>query len=359
MTSAISEFRPNWASAPGDTIADILDEQGLSVDEFASRLGHTLDRTKDLLQGRATITIRTARQLERILGASVEFWIARDSQYREDMARIHATDGVWLDELPIGDMIRFGWLQPPPRPSEEVEACLRFFDVPSVAAWRQSYAGIEQLVAFRTSPSFDSRAAAVAAWIRKGEIDCVRAECAPWSATRFRDSLPDIRRLTLEKDPNRFLPALRQICAASGVATVVVRAPNGCRASGATRFVSHDKAMLLLSFRYLSDDQFWFTFFHEAGHLLLHGHESVFLEGLDTQSTAQEAEANEFAERVLVPAEFNDAFLRLSADMRAIMRFAKRIGVSPGIVVGQLQHYGKVPRHHFNGLKRRFKWDES
>jgi plasmid maintenance system antidote protein VapI/Zn-dependent peptidase ImmA (M78 family) len=358
MTAAISEFRPDWASAPGDTIADIIDEQGLSVDEFATRIGQTLESTNDLLQGRATITIRTARQLEKVLGASVEFWIARDFQYREDMARIHATDEVWLSELPIGDMIRFGWLQPPPRPSEEVEACLRFFGVPSVAAWRQSYASLDGLVAFRTSPAFDSREGAVAAWIRKGEIECGNTECAPWNAARFRDSLQDIRRLTLEKDPSRFLPTLRQICAASGIATVVVRAPNGCRASGATRFVSRDKALLLLSFRYLSDDQFWFSFFHEAGHLLLHGHDRLFLEGLDTQSTAQEVEANEFAERVLVPVELKDALLRLPADTRAIARFAKRIGLSPGVVVGQLQHHGRVPRNHFNGLKRRFQWGE-
>lgn len=359
MTSANSEFHPNWASAPGDTIADILDEQGLSVAKFARRIGQTLERTNDLLQGRATITIRTARELERVLGGSVEFWISRDYQYREDVARIHAEDEEWLNELPISDMIKFGWLQPPPRPSEEVEACLRFFGIPSVAAWRHAYNGLETLVAFRTSPTFDSRPAAVAAWMRKGEIECANTECAPWSAVRFRDSLPDIRRLTLEKDPDRFLPALRQICSASGVAPVIVPAPNGCRASGATRFVSRDKALLLLSFRYLSDDQFWFTFFHEAGHLLLHGQESTFLEGLDSQSTIQEAEANEFAEGVLIPVELKDGLLTLPADTRAIIRFAKRIGVSPGIVVGQLQHHGRIRRSHFNGLKRRFQWNDA
>ena len=357
MTAAISEFRPNWASAPGDTIADIMDDLGLSVGEFAQRLGQTVEYAGDLLQGRATITIRTARELERILGGSVAFWIARDSQYREDVGRIHAADEEWLNELPISDMIKFGWLRPP-RPSEEVDACLRFFGVPSVAEWRHSYDSLAALVAFRTSPSFDSRPAAVAAWLRKGEIEGDNVVCAPWSPVGFSDSLQDIRHLTQEKDPSRFLPALRQICSASGVATAVVRAPTGCRASGATRFVSPDKALLLLSFRYLSDDQFWFTFFHEAAHLLLHGHEAVFLEGLDTQSTVQETEANEFAERILVPVEFKNALLALPADARAIIRFANRIGISPGIVVGQLQHRGRIPRHHFNRLKRRFRWND-
>ena len=172
-----------------------------------------------------------------------------------------------------------------------------------------------------------------------------------------RDSLFIARRLTSEKDPNRFLPALRELCTAAGVAVAIVRAPQGCRASGATRFISPDRALLLLSFRYLSDDQFWFTFFHEAGHLLLHGHDNVFVEGLDVQSEKQEREASDFAERVLIPAEFRDEFLGLPPEMRAIMRFAKKIGIAPGIVVGQLQHYQRIRRNHFNGLKRRFQWD--
>jgi HTH-type transcriptional regulator / antitoxin HigA len=185
---------------------------------------------------------------------------------------------------------------------------------------------------------------------------CADIECAPWDPQRFRESLSEVRRLTFAKDPNHFLPALRRLCAATGVALAVVRAPNGCRASGATRFLSPEKAVLLLSFRYLSDDQFWFTFFHEAGHLLLHGQESLFLEGLDTQSTIQEQEANQFAEQVIIPAEFREAFLALRMEARAIVRFAKRVGIAPGIVAGQLQHFHRIPRNHFNGLKRRYKW---
>jgi HTH-type transcriptional regulator / antitoxin HigA len=291
--TATMEFCPNWASAPGDTIADLLEERGWSISEFAGRLGETNDQARQLLQGRATITVGTARKLEKVLGGTAEFWMARDFQFREDVDRIHRLDQEWLNELPLGDMIRFGWLQPPPRPAEEVEACLRFFGSTSVAAWRQAYGSIQALVAFRTSRAFDSHPAAVATWLRKGEIESAKIMCSPWNADRFRNSLSDIRRLTLKKDPAHFLSELQRVCSESGVAVSVVRAPNGCRASGATKFLSDEKAMLLLSFRYLSDDQFWFTFFHEAGHLLLHGRDSVFLEGLDAESEVKEREANE------------------------------------------------------------------
>jgi Zn-dependent peptidase ImmA (M78 family) len=139
---------------------------------------------------------------------------------------------------------------------------------------------------------------------------------------------------------------------------VVVRAPGGCRASGATRFLTKDKALLLLSFRYLTDDHFWFTFFHEAGHLLLHGERGFFLEGVDMPSTIEEDEANEFAANTLVPSEFQPTLLSLRADAHKVIRFAMKIGVSPGIIVGQLQHLGKIRQNQLNSLKRRFEWSE-
>jgi plasmid maintenance system antidote protein VapI len=354
---ATKEFYPNWASAPGDTISDILRERDITEKDFAEQIGYTLEETNDLLEGRSTITLAKARQLERVLGASVEFWMARDFQFRQDIARLNATDAGWVHELPIGDMIKFGWLTPIPHPAEEAAACLRFFGVPSVQAWKKKYVSLDQLAAFRTSPSLDSRIAAVAAWLRQGEIIAESLECRSWNAQTFQELLPYIRSLTRNKDPKRFLPKLKQCCAACGVAVIIVRAPSGCRASGATRFLSRDKALLQLSFRFLSDDQFWFTFFHEAGHLLLHGEKGFFLEHPDAVMTSEESEANEFAAKTLIPVEFQPALLKLNADTEKVIRFAVQIGVAPGIVVGQLQYIGRIGYHRLNKLKRRYKWE--
>jgi HTH-type transcriptional regulator/antitoxin HigA len=355
------EFRPDWVSAPGDTMTDILRERDLSEVEFAKQIGQTNEEAQDLLHGRATITIGIARQLERALGASVEFWMSRDVQYRHDVARLEA-EPEWLQELPVGDMIRFGWISPVPHPSEEVAACLRFFGVPSVRAWRRVYGELQQMVAFRTSPSFDSSPGAVAAWLRQGEIQTGGLKCGSWDATRFEKSLQAIRPLTRLKDPGSFIPKLQNLCAAAGVAVAVVRPPTGCRASGATRFFSPKKALLLLSFRYLSDDHFWFTFFHEAGHLLLHDGGRLFLEGVDMDSTPEEQEANEFAARTLIPTEYQNELLSLRVNSREaareVIKFAQRLGISPGIVVGQLQHYQRIKPHRLNSVKRRFEWSD-
>jgi HTH-type transcriptional regulator/antitoxin HigA len=348
-------FRPNWASAPGDTIADLLRERGLAGIDFAKLIGLTQEAAADLLEGRTSITLEVARRLERAFGASVEFWMSRDFQYHQDTSRLQEE---FIMELPIEEMVNFGWLQTPDDPSQQVATILRFFNVPSVGALRRAYAALEDMVAFRTSPAFDSRPAAVAAWLRQGEIEADAIACRPWDAQRFQESLSGIRGLTRQKNPKRFLPELERRCAENGVAVVVVRAPSGCRASGATRFLSRDKALLMLSFRYLTDDQFWFTFFHEAGHLLLHGKERFFLEGATRPSTKEEKEANEFAARTLVPSESLEALMALPLDGRQVIRFAVHLGVSPGIVVGQLQHLKKMTHRQLNNLKRRFTWGD-
>lgn len=351
-----NEFRPDWASAPGDTIADILTERHISPDEFARRIQQSKDYTNDLIQGRAAITVAVARRLEEVLGASVAFWVSRDFQYRENIARLSTADREWLDEMPIGDMIRFKWLGPTPRPTEELGACLNFFDVQSVSAWHERYSDLLEMVSFRISTSLDSRPAAVTAWLRQGEIVAEAVACSPWDRGRFEESLNRIRPLTRERDPRRFIPRLQELCAACGVAVAIVRTPNGCPASGATRFLSPSKALLMLSFRYLSDDQFWFSFFHEAGHLLLHGDEGFFLEGNHEPATRQEEEANHFAENILIPPEFRESMLRLPLNGREVIRFAHRVGVSPGVIVGQLQFHERFTHRQLNNLKRRYEW---
>ena len=359
-----NDFRPDWASAPGDTIADILEERDISLAEFAQRMGRTPDDASGLLNGRARITIEVARELEAVLGASAAFWTNREYQYREDLARLErrapsvAARG-WLSELPLKDMIKFGWLEPQSSSvAAQTAACLSFFGVPGVDAWRETYRGVLEMAAFRTSPSFKSQPGAVAAWLRQGEIESKSIDCRPWDGKRFEAELSSIRRLTWKKNPKVFLPELQKRCAECGVALVILRAPSRCRASGATRFLSPSKALLLLSFRYLSDDHFWFTFFHEAGHLVLHDNSVLFLEGEKTASTKEEDEANEFAARVLIPPEFRGEFMSLRSEGREVIRFARRVGVSPGIVVGQLQHLSRIKQHQLNRLKRRFSWGD-
>ena len=205
-------FRPNWASAPGDTIADVLAEKQLSLAAFSKRIGCSIDETKDLLAGRIAMSLGLARKLHAELGATVEFWMSRDFHYRESVARLNSEETKeWMAELPIGDMVRFGWMRPVDA-SREVSACLRFFDVPDIAAWRTRYALLQESVAFRSSPSFESRPGSVAAWLRQGEIEAQSIKCKPWNPEVFGDQLTEVRGLTRQKESRRFRSRASATC---------------------------------------------------------------------------------------------------------------------------------------------------
>jgi Zn-dependent peptidase ImmA (M78 family) len=116
--------------------------------------------------------------------------------------------------------------------------------------------------------------------------------------------------------------------------------------------------MIILSFRHLSDDHFWFTFFHEAGHLLLHGENSTFVDGEEVDKTEKEKEANAFSSGALVPYDRLDELMNLQSRSLSVIRFAVSIGVSSGIVVGQMQHMGLIGPGQLNHLKRRYDWEQ-
>lgn len=353
------EFRPDWFSPPGATISDVLEERDLSSAELAKRLGRSLADIKGLLDGRTRITSELAADLAAVLGGSARFWSNREAQYRADARRLTLgaeSDADWLRAVPFADMVKYRWVAPTP-PAGRLAACMDYFGVGDVDDWHARYSDVIEMTSFRTSTTYESLPVPTAAWLRQGEIQSAAIACEPWNPSRFRDLLPELRALTRKKDPKVFVPDLRKRCAECGVAVVVARAPKGCRASGATRFVDDDRALLLLSFRYLSDDQFWFSFFHEAGHLLLHGGRRTFLEGLDS-TTNEETEANEFAAAALLPPRLQQQLGTLRLELREIARFARSAGVSPGIVVGQLQHRHLIARNHWNALKVPFNWDD-
>ncbi|HIM96920.1 MAG TPA: ImmA/IrrE family metallo-endopeptidase [Gammaproteobacteria bacterium] len=351
-----SQFQPDWAVPPGSTIAAILTERGWTDSDLAEVMKSSLEQIQGLLSGVTAIDEPIADDLNRVLGISKNFWLAREDQYRESLFRIER-NSQWLSKLPTSDTMRFGWLPKVKSENSKISAWLDYFGVSSVSDWYEQYEGSHKLVAYRTSASFEADEGATLAWLRKGEIEASKIKCKPWNKESFIDALQSIRELTRKPSPSDFLPELTAQCAQSGVAVVIARAPSGCRASGATKFMNKDKALLMLSGRHKSDDHFWFTFFHEAGHLVLHNAKSLFLEGSDSISGTEEDEANQFSMNLLIPSEYQEELKHLSPNPRSILRFAKKIGVSPGIVLGQMQ-FARLCSHSstLNRLKIRYDW---
>jgi HTH-type transcriptional regulator / antitoxin HigA len=360
MTEALA-FEPAWFSPPGELIAEKLRRSGTSVEHFAWEMDVEETEAKRLMEGRLEITDQIASRLQTVVGGSTKFWIVREAQYRKDMSRVAQSldkdvAKQWLRTLPIKQMKDFGWIEPNGNEVDILAECLRYFDVFSVRGFQTKLEQINSATKLRSSQAFKSNPASLAAWLRRGEIeaDCIKTE--RWNRDRFRDLMPELRKLTRLRQPSKFVPMLQKACAEAGVAVVIVRAPSGCRASGATSFLSDEKAMLMLSFRYLRDDHFWFSFFHECGHLILHEKGQMFIEGEPHEQVAHEEEANQFAARTLIPDPWYRSLEKLPTTEKEVVRFAVRVGVSPGIVVGQLQHRGRISHGFLDYLKRKFDW---
>jgi HTH-type transcriptional regulator/antitoxin HigA len=356
--SETSPFVPMWASPPGRTIRTRLDELGLDLPAFAERLGTSVNVASRLLDGRETITVDIARRLSHIIGASAEFWVSRDCQYRDDLIRVE-TDR-WLDDMPVQAMTKFGWISPQSDWASRADACLSFFGVEDVAAWRRTYEPMLAATRMRISAAVPSRRPAVAAWLHKATREAEAVTTGSWNASILRDSLDTVKALTRNKDPGNFLPKLRNLLASAGVALVVLRALPGCPASGSALFLSPDRAMIAVSGRFLADDQFWFTVMHEIAHLLLHEPQQAILDdpySPDEVDSAEEQEANRFAADMLLPPAVRAHVPAHTLTHRDVISLALAAGVSPGIMVGQLQFARLIGHDQLNRLKRRYKWN--
>lgn len=362
MTNA-QQFTPDWFSMPGESVRSLMQRRGIAAGQLAEHLPGGMSALRGVLDASRRIDRELAESLAAALGGTADFWIKRQAHY--DAALDRAVGGVgegeaeqWLRSVPSPGAKPQGKLTAA-RKQFELRRRLSFFNVNNLRAWERRYGGLRSETRFRTSDSFTSEDGAVALWLRQGELEADIAATRAWNPDRLRGSVPEIRNLSKIGKPARFLPKLRAICAEAGVALVVVRAPRGCRASGASRLVSPDKAMVLLSFRYRADDQFWFTLFHELGHLVLHdGRSFVDDDDIAACNDDEEQEANDFASSCIVPAARQSEFKHLSADRDSIIRFSVSIGVAPGLTVGQMQHRQMIGHERFNYLKRRWTWSE-
>jgi hypothetical protein len=252
-------------------------------------------------------------------------------------------------------MARRSWVRATRSKIERVQELLAFFGVASL-----SRVSTVQQAAFRRSGSIKRTSPeALAAWLRKGEKEARNMDLRPYDGAAFRDVLVEARGLVC-KPVREWQHALRSLCASCGVAVVFVPHLPKTYAHGATKWLTPNKAIVQLSIRYSYEDIFWFTFFHEAGHILKHGKSRQFVDQDGMRRTAEEIEADAFAANLLIPRQEYLAFAdRPRFSLAGVVSFANEVDISAGIVVGRLQHDKRIPQSHLNRLRRKLKWANS
>jgi HTH-type transcriptional regulator / antitoxin HigA len=351
-------FTPDLVFPPGDTLLETLDALGLTQKELAARMGRPLSKINQIIKGTLQIMPDTALQLEKVTGVPASFWNHAESNYRAWIARQldetrQQQEVGWITRFSYSKMASLGLVDAVKDKVARVGQLLRYFGVASPRQWESTYGQL--CGAARESSKFETDLGDLSAWLRAGELLAQKTNCQSYDKEAFTRNLRIIRALTTE-NPAEVWPEVCRLCAEAGVAVVLVPELPHTHVSGFTRWLAPDKALIQLSLRYKSDDVLWFTFFHEAAHILLHGKRDIFVEYRGVENV-KEQEANAWAGDFLIPRADWNAFLQaLPAKPKpsSITAFARELSIAPGIVLGRLQHREKrISPALYNHLKHK------
>ena len=339
----MSERIPAEVFPPGDLVREELDARGWTQADLAEILGRPSRLVSDVLSGKKAITPETAQGLGEAFGVGAQFWLNMESSYRlqvyrskSDNTRAVTRKAELYGKAPIKDMLKRGWIQP----SESIDVLEKqideFFSGPLAAAARKS-------------TSYDETTNAQRAWLHRASHLATGITAPKYSRKKLIEGLDDLRALLIEPEEVRHVP--RRL-SDLGVRFLVVEHLPHTRIDGACLWLK-SSPVIVLSMRYDRIDSFWFTLAHELGHVI-NNHKfsiDVDLVGTNQEQTkpAQEVEADEFAATLLVPRDELDDFVARVAPLyskKKIDGFASRIGVHPGIVVGQLHYRNRISYSH-------------
>ncbi|HBL73435.1 MAG TPA: addiction module antidote protein, HigA family [Bacteroidales bacterium] len=339
-----NQYHPQSRPHPGETLAEKLEEMHMGPKEFALRTGKPEKTIIAVLKGESSITPDMAVQFENATRIPANFWMNHQKAYDEYIAREKNKEVInmavpWAQQFPLAEMIKKGWLEQANTIQEKTMALLAFFGFSNHTAWENYFLNQSLKVAFRISLAQTNDPFAISAWLRKGEIQASSLVANEYATNRFRESLPLIRTL-MANHPTDFFHQLQHICLLAGVKVVHTPCINKAPINGATRWLNNTP-LIQLTGRYKRNDIFWFTFFHEAGHILLHGKKDVFLEQPSTSNPdiKKEREADDFAIKWTLSREEEAAIIAsLPLDDASLRSFASNFNTHPAIIIGRLQH---------------------
>jgi HTH-type transcriptional regulator/antitoxin HigA len=360
---------PRSVVHPGETVLEYLGVHEWSQSELARRTDLTPKTISEISNGKAPITPATALAFEKVLGRPAHFWLNLQRRYDEAQARAKEIERSeswrdWAARFPLKEMARRGWFDQPGTPGSEVSTLLRFLGVSSPESWGRVWSAAR--VSYRQTRKFTKSVEAVSAWVRATELAAADLSVSEFRREQVQATIERLRRLTREP-VDRIMEPAQELCASAGIALVFMPELPKTGISGCVRWLGSKKVLVALSFRYKTDDQLWFTFFHEFGHVLLHLAEMAFVLDnpednvsdriVDPEMQRVEDEANRFAADTLVPPAKLAGFIKAKDyGNDAIHDFAEEVGVGPGIVVGRLQHDGIIAQHQGNALKQKIAW---
>ena len=362
MAVKMSGLSLELLSHPGETLKEVMESNNMTQKELAARIGITAKHLNLIVSGRQNISAETAFKLEKVFSLSASFWNNLQRQYDEDKMTILEERQISDEEKDIYDanvysqIVSLGYLTRESKLERKIIQLRDFFGVSSLLNVEPA---IQANALFRKSMKVATNNFALAAWMKICEIetDAIAVQTA-LNLEMLKSRLKEIKNLSVLTDPNVIMQNLEKIFAECGVAFAVVKSIKGAPVQGFIRRINN-KVRLCLTLRYNYADIFWFTLFHEIGHLLDTQNEFFVDFSAPNHTANAEKAADDFATQQLIDKLAYSRFVREQNFSRAsIQRFADQVGVLPGIVVGRLHHDQTLPNSQFNDMRLQYRWAE-
>ncbi|HUM84424.1 MAG TPA: HigA family addiction module antitoxin [Lachnospiraceae bacterium] len=357
-----TEYGELSAFHPGYYIAEIIEDMGITQEEFAVRMGTTAKTLSKLVNGQINLSNDLAMKLSIMMGTSVEVWLNLQKNYDRKIIEIEGRKDI-DGQIQISRLIDYSYfvkvahLKETRKPQEKVENLCGYFKISDLKTLENQ----DYLVNFRTGiKNVDNKNVINArAWLQTALNIGGKLQTEEFNARKLMAFLPEIRSMTVQ-NPEVFLPRLRKIFSESGIAFVLLPHLKNSGINGAVKWYTNSTVLLAVNDRRCYADTFWFTLFHEIKHALQQKRKVTFVyldeHEADEKNRQLEDEADAFAQDYLIPAKELAAWSpdKYVSDADICM-FARKIGIHPGIVAGRLQNEGIIPQNRCTGLKEKYK----
>lgn len=346
----MTRSRSYIATPPGATIKEQLEDRNMNQKEFAARMDMSEKHISNLIKGNVQLTPDVANRLEMVLGLPAKFWNNLESIYRDKLIKVNIENAMDRDikiisKFPYKEMANLKWVANVTKKSEKVLELRKFFEVVDLSKMLENNL-IPQIACRRLSIT-EKADFALLAWAQKAKIEARNSAVMPVNLEKLNSLLPSIRNMTT-KSPDFFCKYIIDELSNCGIAIIFLPHIGGSFLHGAT-FYDKNKIVVGLTVRGKDADRFWFSLFHELGHIIL-GH-------INQNGTTDddEKEADEFAKNLLIPYEDFSNFVSYEKFSKTdIIEFSKKINIAPGILVGRLQKESYIPFSWHNSLKEKY-----
>lgn len=341
---------------PGYYIKDLIEEMEMTQEEFAKRLDISPKNLSEIVNGKAPLSNNIAVKLSMMLDTSIDVWINLQNEYDKQIAELRYKKNInTVYLLDYKFFLKLGVVKQVRTAEEKNKELCKYFKVGDLSALKND----KFFVSFRqvaVEEKNEKRIINENAWVQTAINFAENIETQKFDEKKLKQILPDIRNMTLQ-EPHIFFPVLKKKLADCGVALVLLPSLKNSGVYGAVKWLSPYKVLLGMTDRGKNSDTFWFSLFHEIGHILQKNTKKLIVNTKETDQLDDilEQKANQFATNYLIPEdEYEEFICKNNINCSSVLKFAKRLKISPGIIVGRLQKDGYIQYNQLNQLKTKY-----